>query len=97
MLTDEDVNTALREIALFSEADVALPVVKKFIEDIHEKPLGMRLFVVLPPDKWLLRLCMTILLKFWVMLLNPNVSAVAFFLSCCGLQGSEDNNNNGKA
>ena len=41
VLNEDDVNAALREIRIaLLEADVALPVVKQFIEQVREKAVG---------------------------------------------------------
>lgn len=56
-LTEENMQNALREIRLsLLEADVALPVVKQFIEQIKEKALGQNVTANLKPEQALVKL-----------------------------------------
>ncbi|MEI8320658.1 MAG: signal recognition particle protein [Alphaproteobacteria bacterium] len=49
-LTEQDVTTALREIRIaLLEADVALPVVKNFIEKVKEKAIGQKVVESVSP------------------------------------------------
>lgn len=51
-LTEENIQTALREVRLsLLEADVALPVVKAFIEQVKQKALGQAVMTSLKPDQ----------------------------------------------
>ncbi|QIV94592.1 signal recognition particle protein [Allofrancisella frigidaquae] len=51
-LTEENIQSALRDIRVsLLEADVALPVVKKFIENIKEKAIGETVKKSLTPDQ----------------------------------------------
>lgn len=51
-LTEENVQNALREVRLsLIEADVALPVVKEFIEQVKNKSLGQEVSTELSPDQ----------------------------------------------
>ncbi|AJC49022.1 signal recognition particle protein [Allofrancisella guangzhouensis] len=51
-LTEENIQSALRDIRVsLLEADVALPVVKKFIENIKEKAIGEEVKKSLTPDQ----------------------------------------------
>ncbi len=56
-LTEENMQNALREVRLsLLEADVALPVVKQFIEQIKEKALGQSVTANLKPEQALVKL-----------------------------------------
>jgi signal recognition particle subunit SRP54 len=56
-LTENNIQDALREIRLsLLEADVALPVVKEFIEQIKEKALGKTVATSLSPEQELIKL-----------------------------------------
>ncbi|TAL61644.1 MAG: signal recognition particle protein [Legionella sp.] len=51
-LTEENIQPALREVRLsLIEADVALPVIKSFIEQVKEKALGQEVLTSLNPDQ----------------------------------------------
>ncbi|MBN9226871.1 MULTISPECIES: signal recognition particle protein [Legionella] len=51
-LTEENVQHALREVRLsLLEADVALPVIKEFIEQVKQKALGQEVLTELNPDQ----------------------------------------------
>lgn len=51
-LTEENVQHALREVRLsLLEADVALPVIKEFIEQVKQKALGQEVLTNLNPDQ----------------------------------------------
>ena len=44
LLTQENINTALREVRVaLLEADVALPVIKTFLKDVSEKAIGQKI------------------------------------------------------
>lgn len=91
LLTDEDVNTALREIRIaLLEADVALPVVKKFIEDIREKAVGHEIVRSIAPGQMVVKIVHDHLIKILGDAAEPlNVSAVSpFSYLVVGLQGS---------
>ncbi len=56
-LTEENIQQALREVRLsLLEADVALPVVKEFIEQIKQKALGQDVAKSLNPDQALIKI-----------------------------------------
>lgn len=56
-LTEDNIKETLREIRMsLLEADVALPVVKKFINDIEEKALGSEVMESLTPGEMLIKL-----------------------------------------
>ncbi|MBL7480897.1 signal recognition particle protein [Legionella bononiensis] len=51
-LTEDNIQQALREVRLsLIEADVALPVIKDFIEQVKEKALGQEVLTSLNPDQ----------------------------------------------
>lgn len=56
-LTEENVQSALREVRLsLIEADVALPVIKGFIEQVKQKALGQEVLNDLNPDQAFIKL-----------------------------------------
>ncbi|QMT61324.1 MULTISPECIES: signal recognition particle protein [unclassified Legionella] len=51
-LTEDNVQQALREVRMsLLEADVALPVIKEFIEEVKQKALGQTVLTELNPDQ----------------------------------------------
>ena len=56
-LTEENMQQALREVRLsLLEADVALPVIKEFIEHVKQKALGQEVMSNLRPDQALVKI-----------------------------------------
>ena len=56
-LTEEDVNTALREVRIaLLEADVALPVVKDFIAEVREKAVGEKVLKSITPSQLVIKI-----------------------------------------
>lgn len=56
-LTEEDVNTALREVRIaLLEADVALPVVKDFIAEVKEKAVGEKVLKSITPSQLVIKI-----------------------------------------
>lgn len=56
-LTEDNMQHALREVRLsLLEADVALPVVKEFIEQVKQKALGQEVMTSLKPDQALVKI-----------------------------------------
>jgi signal recognition particle subunit SRP54 len=56
-LSEEDVNTALREIRVaLLEADVALPVVKDFIEHVKTKAIGQEVISSITPGQMVVKI-----------------------------------------
>ncbi len=56
-LTEDNIQQALREVRLsLLEADVALPVIKEFIEHIKQKALGQDVMTSLKPDQALVKI-----------------------------------------
>lgn len=52
LLTEDDINTAMREIRIaLLEADVALPVAKRFIQGVKEKALGQEVVKSVSPGQ----------------------------------------------
>lgn len=57
-ITEDNIQTALREIRLaLLEADVALPVVKSFIEEIREQAIGQAIPDRMNPGQTFVRIC----------------------------------------
>lgn len=51
-LSEENIQTALREVRLsLIEADVALPVIKEFLDEVKEKALGQEVLTSLDPSQ----------------------------------------------
>ena len=56
-LTEDNMQSALREVRMsLLEADVALPVIKEFIEHIKQKALGQEVMTSLKPDQALVKI-----------------------------------------
>jgi signal recognition particle subunit SRP54 len=56
-LTEQNIQEALREVRMsLLEADVALPVVKSFIEEVKNKALGQEVDMALKPDQAFIKL-----------------------------------------
>lgn len=56
-LTEEDVNTALREVRVaLLEADVALPVVKEFVESVKVKAVGQEVIRSISPGQMVIKI-----------------------------------------
>jgi len=56
-LTDENIKETLREVRMaLLEADVALPVVRQFVEDVREKALGEEVTKSLTPGQVLIKI-----------------------------------------
>ena len=90
-LTEENMQQALREVRLaLLEADVALPVVKEFIEHIKQKALGQEVMTSLKPDQALVKIVHDELIQIMGDTraeLNLKTQPPAVFL-LAGLQGS---------
>lgn len=57
VLTDENITSSLREVRLaLLEADVALPVVKRFIEQVKTNAVGMQVTKSLSPGQVFLKI-----------------------------------------
>ncbi|MDF1758684.1 MAG: signal recognition particle protein [Legionellaceae bacterium] len=98
-LTEENIQDALREVRLsLLEADVALPVVKYFIEQIKEKALGQSITTSLKPDQALVKIVndeLVALMGSDRANINLNTQPPAVFLMV-GLQGSGKTTNTAK-
>lgn len=96
---EENIKDALREVRLsLLEADVALPVVKHFIEKIKEKALGEEVDLNLKPDQALIKIVNQELIEIMGSersQLNFNAQAPVTFLMV-GLQGSGKTTATGK-
>ncbi|MFI4955221.1 MAG: signal recognition particle receptor subunit alpha, partial [Gammaproteobacteria bacterium] len=56
-LTEENIQDTLRQIRIaLLEADVALPVIKKFIEDLKQKAVGQDVLKSLNPGQTLIKI-----------------------------------------
>lgn len=63
-LTEDNIQDSIRQIRIaLLEADVALPVIKQFIEDIKEKALGQEVLKSLNPGQTLIRIVRDELIK----------------------------------
>src|SRR5205085_616441 len=55
--TEENIQTALREVRIsLIEADVALPVIKQFVENVKQKSLGQEVHLDLKPEQALIKI-----------------------------------------
>lgn len=90
-LTEANIKDTLREVRMaLLEADVALPVVKKFLVDIEEKALGQAVLNSLTPGQALVKIVndeMTLLMGETCESLNLRTNPPAVILMA-GLQGS---------
>lgn len=90
-LTEADVNAALREIRIaLLEADVALPVVKEFIEGVREKAVGQEVIRSISPGQMVVKIVSDHLVEMLGSEPVPiNVAAVSpMAMLMVGLQGS---------
>ncbi len=90
-LTEEDVNLALREIRVaLLEADVALPVVKEFVEQVREAAVGQDIIKSVSPAQQVVKIVNDEIVKLLgsdnVELSFTGVPPVAYLM--VGLQGS---------
>jgi signal recognition particle subunit SRP54 len=66
-LSGADVDTALREVRVaLLEADVALPVVKDFIDQVKTQAVGEAVLKSVTPGQMVMRSCTTTSCKCWV-------------------------------
>lgn len=90
-LSEEDVNTAMREVRIaLLEADVALPVVKDFINKVKERAIGQEVVKSISPAQMVIKIVqdnLTETLGSNTSELNLNVPAPAVIMMV-GLQGS---------
>ncbi len=98
-LNEDNIQDALREVRLsLLEADVALPVVKHFIEQVKEKALGQEVDLKLKPDQALIKIVNDELIEIMGSEryeLNLNAQPPVTFLMV-GLQGSGKTTTTGK-
>lgn len=89
--TEENIQQALRDVRLsLIEADVALPVIKAFIEEVKQKIIGQEVASTLNPDQALLKIIHEELVQLMGATrseLHYNTQPPAVFL-LAGLQGS---------
>lgn len=98
-LTEDQINTAARELRMaLLEADVALPVIKSFIEAVKQKAVGVEITQSLTPGQAFLRLVqaeLTVLLGGEAVPLNLRAQPPVVLLMA-GLQGSGKTTSTGK-
>ena len=98
-LTEDNMHEALREVRLsLLEADVALPVIKEFIEHVKQKALGQEVLTSLNPDQALVKIVHDELIHIMGDTrseLNLKTQPPAVFL-LAGLQGSGKTTSAGK-
>ena len=98
-LTEDQINTAARELRMaLLEADVALPVIKTFVEAIKQKALGVEITQSLTPGQAFLRLVqaeLTTVLGGEAVPLNLRAQPPVV-LMMAGLQGSGKTTSTGK-
>jgi len=98
-LTEDQVNTAARELRMaLLEADVALPVVRDFVERVRTRAVGQEVTQSLTPGQALLRIVqqeLTEVLGGTAEPLNLRTQPPAILLMC-GLQGSGKTTTTGK-
>lgn len=91
VLTEDDINSALREIRIaLLEADVALPVVKEFINQVREQAIGEKVVRSVQPGQMVIKIVHDELVKVLgteAVPLNLNAPAPLSILMV-GLQGS---------
>ncbi len=98
-LSEQDVTAAMREIRVaLLEADVALPVVKDFVEQVREEAVGEKVLKSIKPDQQVVKIVndkLTELLGAEKAELNLNVTPPAVILMA-GLQGVGKTTTTGK-
>lgn len=98
-LTEDNIKSTLREVRMaLLEADVALPVVKQFIEDIRERAVGNEVMTSLTPGQALVKIVrdeLTVLLGEASESLDLKTKPPAIVLMA-GLQGSGKTTSTGK-
>ncbi|MCB1581906.1 MAG: signal recognition particle protein [Marinicella sp.] len=98
-LTEENVKEALREVRVaLLEADVALPVVKSFIDDVKERALGKEVMLSLKPAQVMVKVVQEELIK----VLGEATAGINFnaqppvVILMAGLQGAGKTTTTGK-
>jgi signal recognition particle subunit SRP54 len=90
-LSEDDVNTAMREVRIaLLEADVALPVVRDFINNVKERAIGQEVVKSISPAQMVIKIVqdnLTAALGAATSELNLNVAPPAVIMMA-GLQGS---------
>ena len=98
-LTEDQINSAARELRMaLLEADVALPVIKTFVEAIKQKAVGVEITQSLTPGQAFLRLVqqeLTVMLGGEAVPLNLRAQPPVVLLMA-GLQGSGKTTSTGK-
>jgi signal recognition particle subunit SRP54 len=89
-LSEDDVNAAMREIKVaLLEADVALPVVKQFIENVKEEAIGQEVIKSITPDQLVVKIVNDCIIE----MLGSDTQELEFATPPCaylmvGLQGT---------
>lgn len=98
-LTEEDIDSAMREVRVaLLEADVALPVVKQFVNSLKEKAIGAEVIKNVNPAQMVVKLVqdhLEELLGAETVELNLRAEPPVVILMC-GLQGSGKTTSSGK-
>ncbi|MDR2067821.1 MAG: signal recognition particle protein [Holosporaceae bacterium] len=88
ILRDEDVDAALREIRIaLLEADVSLPVAKKFIEDVRAKAIGQNVIKSISPEQMVTKIVHDCLVELLGAPESIEVGAKPHRIMLVGLQG----------
>jgi signal recognition particle subunit SRP54 len=90
LLSEEDVTAAMRDIRIaLLEADVALPVVKQFVEDVRKKAIGKDVLHSISPGQMVVKIVHDHLMETLGDICALNLSAPSpFSIMMVGLQGS---------
>jgi signal recognition particle subunit SRP54 len=90
LLSEDDVNAAMRDVRIaLLEADVALPVVKKLVEDIRQKAIGQEVLRSISPGQMVVKIVHEHLITTLGDRVPINLAAPApFSILMVGLQGS---------
>jgi signal recognition particle subunit SRP54 len=97
ILKEEDLDVALREIRIaLLEADVSLPVAKKFIEDVREKALGQNLVRSISPEQMVTKIVHDRLVELFGQSETLNPSTKPYKIMLVGLQGAGKTTTAGK-
>lgn len=96
-LKEEDVEAALREIRIaLLEADVSLPVAKKFIEDVRGKAIGQNIVKSVSPAQMVTKIVYDHLLELLGTSEEIKISKKPFKILLIGLQGAGKTTTAGK-
>jgi signal recognition particle subunit SRP54 len=98
VLNEEDVNLAMREVRIaLLEADVSLPVVKDFINQVKEKAIGEEVIKSISPAQMVIKIVQDELTKTLGSEASElNLKAIPSVIMMIGLQGSGKTTSSGK-